>query len=83
MTSNNEITPDKPLDVRGDVCPRPRMLARMALSNLEVGQVLRVLGDYGPSLANIRRDATEEGQTVLRAEMVGEVEWEIIVRKEE
>ncbi len=73
---------DKTLDVRGDICPRPRLLAKMTLDRLEVGQVLRVIGDHEPSLGNIRSDATEDGHAILKAEMVGEVEWEVVVRKE-
>jgi TusA-related sulfurtransferase len=53
------------------------------MKKLNVGQVLRVVGDHGSALKYIPRNFTEDGQSVLRAEAVGEVDWEIVVRKEE
>ncbi len=76
------VEPDKNLDVRGEVCPFPWAHAKKALKKLKLGQVLRVVGDHGPALKNIPRNFSDEGQTVLRAEATGEVEWEILVRRE-
>ncbi len=44
--------------------------------------MLHVVGDHGPALQNIPRNFTDDGQAVLRAEATGEVDWEILVRKE-
>ena len=52
------------------------------MKKLKVGQVLRVVGDHGPALKNIPRNFTDEGQTILKADAIGEVDWEILVRKE-
>ena len=52
------------------------------MKKLQTGQVLRILGDHGPALKNIPRNFTDDGQIVLRAEAVGKVDWEILVRKE-
>ncbi len=76
------VEPDKNLDVRGEVCPFPWVHAEKALKKLKLGQVLRVVGDHGPALKNIPRNFSDEGQIVLRAESTGEVEWEILVRRE-
>ena len=73
---------DKTLDVKGEVCPFPWVKAKKSLKKLQVGQVLRIVGDHGPALKNIPRGFTDEGQTVLKAESTGEVDWEIVVRKE-
>ena len=73
---------DKTLDVKGEVCPFPWVKAKKSLKKLQVGQVLRIVGDHGPALKNIPRSFTDEGQTVLKAESTGEVDWEIVVRKE-
>ncbi len=80
MTEETSI--DKTLDVKGDVCPFPWVKAKKSLKKLKVGQILRIVGDHGPALKNIPRNFTDEGQTVLKAEPAGEVNWEIIVRKE-
>ena len=77
-----EANIEKTLDVRGEVCPFPWTKAKKSLKKLQVGQVLRIVGDHGPALKNIPRNFTDEGQTILKAEPTGEVDWEIIVRKE-
>ena len=77
-----ETNVDKTLNVRGEVCPFPWTKAKKSLRKLQVGQVLRILGDHGPALKNIPRNFADEGQTILQAESTGEVEWEIVVRKE-
>jgi len=79
---NSETEVDELLDVRGEVCPFPWVHAKKALKKLEVEQVLRIVGDHGPALKNIPRNFADEGHTVLHAEETGEVEWEILVRKE-
>ena len=79
---NSEHESHKSVDTRGEVCPFPWVHAKKALKKLQVGQVLRVVGDHGPALQNIPQNFTDDGQVVLRAEATGEVEWEILVRKE-
>jgi TusA-related sulfurtransferase len=77
-----EANIEKILDVRGEVCPFPWVKAKKSLKKLQVGQVLRIVGDHGPALKNIPHNFADEGQTVLKADSTGEVDWEIIVRKE-
>ncbi len=79
---DTDLTPDKEVDTRGEVCPFPWVHAKKAMKKLEVGQVLRVVGDHGPALKNSPHNFTDDGQAVLRAEATGEVDWEILVRKE-
>lgn len=80
MKSKTEV--HKILDVRGEVCPFPWVHAKKALNKLDLGEVLRIVGDHGPALRNIPRNFTDEGQIVLSARDAGEVDWEILVRKE-
>ena len=80
MTEEARI--DKTVDVKGEVCPFPWVKAKKSLNKLQVGQVLRIVGDHGPALKNIPRNFADEGQTVLNAEPTGEVDWEIVVRRE-
>ena len=77
-----EIPFDKTLDVLGEVCPFPWVKAKKSLKKLQVGQALRIVGDHGPALKNIPRNFTDEGQTVLKAEPTGEIDWEIVIRRE-
>ncbi len=80
MTEEAKI--DKILDVKGEVCPFPWVKAKKSLNKLQIGQVLRIVGDHGPALKNIPRNFADEEQTILKAESTGEVDWEIVVRKE-
>ena len=77
-----ETRVDKTLDVKGEVCPFPWVKAKKSLNKLQVGQVLRIVGDHGPALKNIPRNFADEGQTVLKTERTGELDWEIVVRRE-
>ena len=77
-----EVTISKTIDVRGEVCPFPWVHAKKALDKLPGGQVLRIVGDHGPALANIPRNFVDEGQAVLKAEATDGINWEIVVRKE-
>ena len=80
MTEETKV--DRTLDVKGEVCPFPWVKAKKTLRKLKVGQVLRIIGDHGPALKNIPRNFTDEGQAIIKAEPIGEVDWEIVVRKE-
>ena len=79
--TNANITIQRELDTCGEVCPFPWVKAKKTLKKLEVGQVLRILGDHGPALKNIPLNFEDEGQVILRAEKTGEVSWEILVQK--
>ncbi len=52
------------LDVRGEICPRPALLAREALAELEPGDELLVTGDYPPAERNLRRSCSFHGYEV-------------------
>lgn len=49
------------LDVTGEICPRPALLVRRALSDLEPGDELLVTGDYPPAERNLRRSCAFHG----------------------
>lgn len=72
---------DKELDIRGEVCPFTFVKSKLALEEMQVGQVLRVLVDYPPSVESVPKSMREEGQEVLSVSKVGDNTWEILVRK--
>jgi tRNA 2-thiouridine synthesizing protein A len=49
------------LDVRGEICPRPALLVRQELADLDVGDELVVQGDYPPAERNLRRMCDKHG----------------------
>ncbi|ADB62789.1 SirA family protein (plasmid) [Haloterrigena turkmenica DSM 5511] len=56
------------VDVSGEVCPRPALIVRKRLSELEVGDRLLVRGDYPPAERNLCRMCRKRGFTVAKTE---------------
>jgi len=84
MGRNETGGPPEPaaeLDIRGEVCPYTYVKTRLALEELAVGQVLRVLVDYEPATRNVPRSVALQGDEVLKIEPVGEGAWAIWIRK--
>ncbi|HEY8347900.1 MAG TPA: sulfurtransferase TusA family protein [Symbiobacteriaceae bacterium] len=74
--------PDRELDLRGDVCPITFAKTKIALEEMAVGQVLRVLVDYEPATRNVPRSVEMYGDQVLRVAPVAAHQWEILIRKQ-
>jgi tRNA 2-thiouridine synthesizing protein A len=55
------------VDVTGEVCPRPALIVRRHLSDLEEGEELLVRGDYPPAEENLRRTCRKHGYEVTDA----------------
>lgn len=75
------ITVDQELDLKGEVCPYTFVKSKLALEELETGQVLRVLVDHSPAVDNVPRSMQNEGQEILAVTEVGPKEWTITIRK--
>ncbi len=73
---------NRELDLRGEVCPYTFVKAKLALEEMEMGQVLRLVVDHEPALQNVPRAITLEGQHILRVGELGQSEWEILIRKD-
>jgi tRNA 2-thiouridine synthesizing protein A len=78
---DNPLTPDRELDIRGEVCPYTFVKTKLALEEMTPGQVLRVLVDYKPATQNVPHSVTVQGDEVLGVEPCGVSEWAITVRK--
>lgn len=72
---------DRELDIRGEVCPFTFVKSKLALEQMELGQVLRVVLDYPPSVENVPKSMREEGQEVLAINKLDNNTWEILIRK--
>lgn len=68
------------LNLRGEVCPYTFVKSKLALEDLEVGQILRVIVDNSESAENVPRSLVNEGNTILGVD-TGPGEWIIRVRK--
>ncbi|WP_448583540.1 sulfurtransferase TusA family protein [Thermocrinis sp.] len=72
---------DRELDIKGEVCPFTFVKSKLVLEQMEVGQVLRVILDYPPSVENVPKSMREEGQEVLAINKLDNGSWEILIRK--
>jgi len=79
MTAMHDV--DQVLDLRGEVCPFTFVKSKLALEEMETGQVLRVLLDYLPAVENVPRSLEMQGEEVLGVRQIGETDWEVLVRK--
>lgn len=76
-----ELKIDRRIDIRGDVCPYTFVKSKLALEDMESGQVLEILIDHAPATENVPRSLANEGHKVLEVKQIGENEWRIIVQK--
>ncbi len=75
-----EIHVDRDLDLKGKVCPYTFVETMLALEEMEINQVLRVVVDYGPSACDVPRSLTKEGYDILDVSKINETDWAICVR---
>ncbi len=72
---------DRELDLKGEICPYTFVKSKLALEEIAVGEVLRVVVDYPPAVENVPRSMENEGNEVLSVQPIGPSQWEILVRK--
>ncbi len=77
----DEIKADVYLDLSGVVCPLNWTMAKLALEELEEGQVLEVILDKGEPLRNVPRSAKNEGHKIIDVEPEGEEQYRLLIEK--
>jgi len=73
---------DKTLNIKGVVCPYTLVKSKLAVEDIEVGQVLEVLLDYPEASESIPKAMLNYGHTVLKVEKINDTDWVILIRKE-
>ncbi|WP_254533694.1 sulfurtransferase TusA family protein [Natrinema gelatinilyticum] len=69
------------VDVTGEVCPRPALIVRERLSELDRSDELLVRGDYPPAESNLRRTCRKHGYEVEdRPVPDGDGGFELLIR---
>lgn len=71
---------DEELNLRGEVCPYTFVKSKLALEELESGQILRIVVDNDESGENVPRSLANEGHQILQVQKRGH-DWAIVVRK--
>jgi len=72
---------DRELDLKGEVCPYTFVKTKLALEEMETGQVLRVILDYPESVESVPRSARGEGHRVLGVIQLNDSDWAVLIRK--
>jgi TusA-related sulfurtransferase len=69
------------LDLKGEVCPYTFVKSKLALEEMESGEVLRVVVDNPGSAHNVPRSLSMEGHQILGVVKLNETDWAITVKK--
>ena len=77
----DNIKADRELDLRGEVCPFTFVKSKLIIEQMDIGEVLKIILDYYPSVENVPKSMKEEYQEVLAVKQIGENLWEVYVRK--
>lgn len=72
---------DKKIDIKGQVCPYTFVRSKLAIEDLEVGEVLEILLDYPEAAKNVPRSMEYQGHKVLKVEKINDTDWIIQIRK--
>jgi len=78
----DELKADKKIDIRGLVCPYTFVKSKLAIEDMQVGEILEIRLDYEEAATNVPKSMEEHGHTVLKIEKINDKEWIIFVRKE-
>lgn len=78
-----EIKVDETVDITDVVCPVTFVKAKVALEELEDGQVLAVRMNDGEPVQNVPRSIKEEGHQVLKLDDNGDGTYTLLVKKVE
>lgn len=76
-----DIQIDDTVDITDVVCPITFVKAKVAMEELEVGQVLAVKLNDGEPVQNVPRSFKEEGQQVLKLIDNEDGTYDLIVKK--
>jgi TusA-related sulfurtransferase len=71
---------DEKLDVKGLTCPAPLVETRKKLKRMEIGQILEVIGDHGPSKKEVPEMIGEQGHEIMSITEQNGV-WQVVIKK--
>ena len=74
---------DRELNLKGKVCPYTFIESMLALEEMKVGEVLRVIVDYPPAVCDVPKSLKNEGYEILEVSPTNETDWVILVKNTE
>jgi tRNA 2-thiouridine synthesizing protein A len=72
---------DKEVDARGLNCPLPILKAKKALSDMQSGQILRVVATDAGSVRDFQAFAKQTGNELVEQETVGDDFYHVMRRR--
>jgi len=72
----------KKINIKGEICPYTLVKSKLAIEDIEVGEVLEILLDYPEAIRSIPKAMENYGHKVLKVEQINNTDWVIQVRKE-
>ena len=76
-----DFTIDETVDITDVVCPMTFVKAKVAMEELEIGQVLSVHMNDGEPVQNVPRSIKEEGHKILKLLQNEDGTYDLIVKK--
>ncbi len=74
-------TKTRNLDLRGEVCPYTFVKSKLAMEEMNVGEILEVIVDYHPAVKNIPKSMESEGQQLVEVQQLNAKEWKVVLQK--
>ncbi len=76
-----EFKIDKELNLKGTVCPDNFVKAKLALEDLKLGQILKIIVDYEPAVSEVPKAMEYEGHKILEVKKLNRNDWGIVIQK--
>lgn len=76
-----EFNITKRIDLHGVICPMNFVKTKVALENINSGEILEVILDEGEAMLNVPRSLKEEGHKILKVIPAEDGMYKIIVEK--
>ena len=83
MSEQNEIKYDDAVDITDKVCPLTFVKAKVAIDELDDGEILAIRMNDGEPVQNVPRSLKEEGHQILKLIDNEDGTYNLIVRKVE
>ncbi|MBQ8134732.1 MAG: sulfurtransferase TusA family protein [Clostridia bacterium] len=77
----SEFNIDDKVDITDVVCPTTFVKAKIALEELDEGQILSIRMNDGEPVQNVPRSIKEEGHQILKLNDNGDGTYDLIVKK--
>jgi len=72
---------NKSINIKGEVCPYTFVKTKLALEELDSGQVLEVITDHKPAVRNVTRSCENEGHILLASGSINNTDYRLVIKK--